>query len=173
MSFSPWILLLVVVSIAGCSEPEVKEEPPAPPPPTKVELSIKVAPDVNPDAAGRASPLLFRMYELKELAAFGAAGFFDLYRKEQETLDGDLIRKEEFVLPPGETRQLAFQADASTRYLAVFAAFRALETARWRASVEIPRNKTSIVEVKLEGNRIILSAQQIDEPLPPESEPEE
>lgn len=174
MSFSPWIVLPVLVCLVGCGGPEVKEEPaPPPPPPTQVELGITATPGVNPDSAGRASPLLFRVYELKDLAAFDGAGFFALYGKEQETLGGDLVRKEEFMLAPGETKRLEFEADAATRHLAVFAAFRDLETARWRASAVIPRNRTTVVEVQLKGNEIVMNAQQKSEPPPPEPKPEE
>lgn len=170
MPLHPLLLLLLLMGLAGCGEEEIKPEPP--PPPTRIDLTITAGPNLNPDAANRASPLLFRVYELKEAAGFNGADFFALYGKERETLGGDLVKKEEMMLAPGETRHLAFEPDSASRFLAVFAAFRSLENAQWRAAVAIPKAETTLVGAQIDGTRVVLSAKKQAPPAPPPEEEE-
>ena len=162
MSLPYWIFPLIALAwLTGCGSEEVKKEPPPPPPPpTRVELIIKADPDINPDAQNRASPLLLRVYELKDLGSFNAADFFALYGKDRETLGGDLVRKQEFTLVPNDTKNLGFDVDASAKFLAVFAAFRDLEAARWRASTDIPPAQTTVIAIQASGTQITLSTAQ-------------
>lgn len=161
MPFPRFLLVLVFASLIGCGAEDVKEPPP---PPTLVEFTIIAGANLNPDASHRASPVLFRIYELRDLANFNGADFFALYEKEQEAIGGDLLRKQELTLVPGETKTLSFEVEDDTRFLAVFAAFRNLEAAQWRASTPIPRAQTTVVDVKLDHTAITLTAAQ---KLPP------
>jgi len=71
--------------------------------------AITVDSNVNPDRAGRPSPIVVRIYELKATAAFSGADFFALFDNEQATLSGELVGREEFQLQPGESRQYSRQ----------------------------------------------------------------
>jgi len=69
--------------------------------------SIVVDSNVNPDRAGRPSPIVVRVYELKSVAAFNSADFFALFDNEAATLSGELVGRDEFQLQPGETRNIS------------------------------------------------------------------
>jgi len=101
---------------------------------TRMSLNLIAGADVNPDAKGRASPLTVRLYALKSPSAFTSADFFSLYDKDSATLGADLVRREETLLRPGETKALDFsvKSDARTIALGVMAAYRDLERAHWR-----------------------------------------
>lgn len=150
--------ILLSTTLGGCGLFGAKEESPPPPPPTRVELKIDAAGDLNPDGEGHASPLLLRVYELKEISAFNSADFFALYDKEQAVLAGDLARKREFLLKPGEKQTLNLEPAADTRFVALFAAFRRLDTAQWRASSPIVAQKTTMLEAKVQGTALTLRA---------------
>ena len=77
--------------------------------------AITVEPNVNPDRAGRPSPIVVRVYELKSVAAFNGADFFALFENEQATLSSELIGREEFQLQPAETREYADRPPLGTR----------------------------------------------------------
>src|SRR3546814_5877148 len=64
--------------VAGCAA--------APEKPTIVVLSLTAAPDVNPDASGRPSPVVVRIYQLASPTAFAAADFFQPYQQEAAVL---------------------------------------------------------------------------------------
>ena len=161
-----WLALVLTLNGCGLFGSAKEEQPP--PPPTRVELNIEAAPDINPDSEGRSSPLLLRIYELKGLSAFNGADFFSLYEKEQTALAGDMVRKEEFILKPGEKRELVLTPGADTGFVATFAAFRNLDTAQWRASAPIAAHQTSRFDIRLRGNQVSLSAAQ---PPPPKPRP--
>jgi type VI secretion system protein VasD len=123
----------LIAMLAGCAS-----APPPPPPPADVALHLSAAADLNPDSAGRPSPLVVRVYQLRQGAAFQGAEFFALYDHEKETLGADLVAGQEFEFKPGESRVVTFKGDAQVRTVAVLAAYRDLRNAKWRASFDLP-----------------------------------
>jgi type VI secretion system protein VasD len=122
---------LLVFGFAGC-----RSKPPKPPPPTKA--AIVVSADVNPDFAGRPSPIVVRLYQLKEEGSFNSASYFALTDKEQATLGPSLESREEYELKPGETRELVLKIPPEARYLAAVAAYRDLNNSKWKALSPAP-----------------------------------
>lgn len=94
--------------LAACAAPEK-------PVTTPVTLTLVAAPDTNPDAQGRASPLVTRYYVLKAPGAFELADFFALQDKDTATLGADLVQREEVVLRPGEQRAVRMTLAADAR----------------------------------------------------------
>lgn len=152
-----WSILKLVFAgsllfLAGCAGA------PKPPPPTVIQLSLAVGSDANPDSRGRASPVIVRLFELKSRAAFDSADFFSLYEKDQSTLGSEMVAREEFQLKPMEMRQIERTLQPDTRHIGVVAAFRDLERAIWRSATVVPLNKTSAVQLRIEGRSITINA---------------
>lgn len=112
---------------------------PAKPAPTRTQLTASA--NVNPDASGRASPIVVRLFQLRNDGEFAAADFFALYGKEKETLAATLISREEYVLEPGETRAIELSLDPQARVIGALAAFRDIRASRWRALTQSPEKK--------------------------------
>ena len=132
------LLVGLGLSLVGCAA-----SPPTPVQPKIVEpanlvITVAARNDVNPDIRGRASPLSLRLFELKSEAAFQNADFFALYDRDQATLGGDMLARDEVIIRPGETQTITRKANADTRLLGVIAAFRDLEHSVWRTSVAVP-----------------------------------
>lgn len=108
------------------------------PKPTPATEVVSAAPDVNPDETGRASPIVVRVYVLKQADAFNGAGYFALMDHEQETLGDSLIHREEYELSPGETRTLALSLPPEARYIAAIAGYRDIMSARWKVQAAVP-----------------------------------
>jgi type VI secretion system protein VasD len=121
-------LLVVFGMLAACSSP-----PPKPPQPVNMKLTLAASPDVNPDGQNRPSPVVVRIYQLKDDAAFKDADYFALYDKEAATLAAALISRAEFELAPGEKRTSTYIVSPDTRYIGVAAAYRDIRNAQWRA----------------------------------------
>ncbi len=147
------LMLIVLALVFGCASP------PPPPKPTIIQASVNVGAYVNPDSGGRASPIVIRFYELKTLAAFNAADFFSLWDKDRETLGADLVAREEFQMRPGEQKNFDRTLQAETRHVAVIAAFRDLDRARWRGAVGVLANQTSPVRIWVEGRNITITGE--------------
>jgi type VI secretion system protein VasD len=131
-------LLALMCALVGC-----KSAPPPPPPlkPPKISMSVTVGADVNPDLNGKAAPVVVRIYQLKDDAAFTAADFFALYDKEQMTLGPALIERREFELAPGEQRSFDYPVPNDARFIGAIAAFRDIRNAQWRAVAPAPKQE--------------------------------
>lgn len=150
------VLALVACGVAACAS---KPPPPPPPPkPTIVRATIDARPNVNPDARGRPSPVVVRLYELKSIAVFDSADFFSLYERDKDALGAELVARDEFALSPGEHRVIERQAHADSRHVAVLAAFRDLERSKWRATAPVVPNETTSLVIELDGNDLRIRA---------------
>ncbi len=151
--------LAVIASLLFASACGSKPLPPPPPSkPTVVEVTISADRGINADTRGRPSPLVVRVYELSSLAAFDTADYFALFEKDKETLGSELVMREELHVRPGETQRLVRTMQSATRYLAVVAAFRELERARWRAAVHVPLERVTPVEVQIDKLAVSITA---------------
>ncbi len=146
--YSLLAVVLAAAMAAGCSST---------PDPTVVAATIQAEENLNPDASGRPSPLVIRMYELKALSAFKDADFFSIWDNDQQTLAADLNGREEMVLRPGDTHSVQRVTQPGTRFIGVVAAYRDLERAVWRASVPVVPNKTLPLSIKLDDRSVSIS----------------
>ena len=105
----------------------------------KVKATISVAELLNPDYQGRSSPVNIIVFQLASSDAFVNSDFFSLYEPDAAALGGDLLGRTQLLLQPGEERQWIAEFDRETRFVGVIAAYRDIENAQWRATVELPR----------------------------------
>jgi len=133
------VAALLLSALSGCG----------PPKPALIRIGVAANHDVNPDAKGRARPVVVRVYELKSISVFNSADFFSLQDKETETLAADVVSREELQLRPGDTRVLEKPAKPDAKYVAAIAAFRDLERARWRSAAPLPAKPKGSVPVSI------------------------
>ncbi|PPD31635.1 MAG: type VI secretion system lipoprotein TssJ [Methylomonas sp.] len=149
-------VLLVNLCLMGCtSNPPVQ---PPPPPPTVINLQIEPAANLNADIKGNGAPVMLRIYELREQSNFTTADFFALFNNEKATLGADLVRKQELLLQPGESKTLSLNPDDAVQAVGFFAAFRSLDTAQWRMVRDVKTHQTQAIHLKLNNNQILLDA---------------
>ena len=160
--------LLVAVAagslLAGCglfskAPPPPPPPPPAPPPPPPpkpgtLSFNVVASGSINPDIRRRPSPVVIRIYELKNSAVFESADFVSLYDKDAAVLGADIVSRDEFVLKPSEIKTVNKALASDTKFVAVFAAFRDLERAKWRAVAAVLPNKNNLVTIALDGNAV-------------------
>lgn len=140
-----------VLLLSACAgEPPIVD----PMPPTLVNLHIEAAADANMGSDGSAAPIVLRLYELKQRTAFNAVDFFALFNDDKSALGGDLVGKQEWFIKPGEHKEIQLQPDDNTRVLGFLAAFRQLDTARWRSAVDVVPHQTKSYTVKVAGNQM-------------------
>ena len=140
---------LVFVALAGCSSaPKV----------TSVSGNVVAATDLNPSVSQRPSPLLLRIYELKSAAAFNQADFMALYQGDAAALGAEMVAREELTLQPGESRPLNKPLNADTRFVGVFAAYRNLEKARWRAVLPVQPGQAQKLTIRADALAVSIQA---------------
>lgn len=117
-------------------------------------MTLAASADANPDATGRPSPVVVRVYQLKTDAAFNAAEFFALFDDDQKVLGQELISRDEFVLAPSERRTIDVTLSGETRFVGALAAFRDIRNSQWRGLIPAPSKGLT---VGVERARVVLS----------------
>lgn len=117
-------------------------------------MTIAATAEINPDASGRPSPVVVRVYQLRTAEAFNAAEFFALFDDEQKVLGQELISRDEFMLTPMEKRTIDVSLTGETRFVGVIAAFRDIRNAQWRTVAAAPRGGFTVT---IERARVALT----------------
>lgn len=151
----PCLIICSTLALNGCglfqeeAPPPVVTAAPAPVPFT-VELKLAAGNELNPDIEGRASPLVVRIYQLESLAAFNNSDFFALYENDQALVGKDIKYREELEIRPGQKIVNQHERQSGARYIAVLAAFRDLDHAQWKASVEMKPGQNEVFSITLD-----------------------
>lgn len=162
------VLLLFPLMLSACgifsggSAPPQKES-------ARLDIAISADRDLNTDTKGRGAPMLLRVFELKSEVAFQEADFFALQNTAKAVLGADLLAMDQFIIRPGETREIKRKANPETTAIGIFAGYRDLPNAVWRVvhrmppapdaswyRAVIPSGKTAL-KVDLQGNAIVLT----------------
>lgn len=144
---------------AGCGKklpppPVAVAPPPAPPKPMEARVTVTASFDTNPDASGRPSPIVVRLYLLRSDASFNGTDFFGLFDDDEKALGGELIRRDELVLGPAEQRDIDLPVAEATRFVGAVAAFRDIRNAQWRVIVPAWREGARVVTLSIERARV-------------------
>ncbi|MES9924185.1 MAG: type VI secretion system lipoprotein TssJ [Candidatus Thiodiazotropha endolucinida] len=117
--------LLYLAMVMGCSSV------------SSVAVTMSAAQSVNPDINDRPSPIVARIYELKSLSVFNNADFFNLFEQDVALLGDEMLMRDELHFQPGEVKLFERELQPDTRYVGVIGAYRDIENATWRRSIEI------------------------------------
>lgn len=151
------LALLAFCALSACS---TKEEVVVPTPdPTVLQLKLQTGQQLNPDIEGRASPLVVRIYQFDTIDKFNTSDFFAIYDNDEALLGKSLQFRRELELQPGSSQEITLIAKPEARYLAVFAAFRNLDTAQWRASMPIALHQTTTAVIQFDRYTVALTPQ--------------
>lgn len=118
-------------------------------PPTVV-LFFEASDDLNPDAQGRPSPVVLRIYALDGDEIFNGAEFFSLYQDDAAILGDSLTSVREIELVPGQSLEFGPESfEVDTDHVAVMVAYRDLDNAKWRSSFPVEADKKTKIDVNV------------------------
>src|SRR5262245_21222148 len=137
-------IVTLCVSAAAIALASCKSVPLKPSSESKATVALSAAADVNPDAAGKPSPVIVRVYQLKGDTAFAGADFFALFDDDMKVLGPELIGREEYVLTPSENRTVELAVPKTAKFVGVIAAFRDIRNSQWRRLVPAPLKKNNV-----------------------------
>ncbi|MCU7906104.1 MAG: type VI secretion system lipoprotein TssJ [Candidatus Thiodiazotropha sp. (ex Epidulcina cf. delphinae)] len=123
---------------------------------SSVKVSMNAEHSVNPDINGRPSPIVARIYELKSLSVFNNADFFNLFEQDVALLGEEMLMRDELHFQPGEVKTLERDLQPDTRYVGVIGAYRDIENATWRRSIEIDVHDETTFVIEFGENGINL-----------------
>ncbi|SDU91459.1 type VI secretion system lipoprotein TssJ [Pseudomonas mucidolens] len=146
--FKALTALTTLVLLAGCSTLSPYSHV------TKLNLKLTASDQLNPDLNGRPSPIVVRLFELKQPVAFENADFFSLYERAKESLAPDMVATEELELRPGETVELKLSVEQDSRYVGVLAAYRDLPDTKWRYTLQVTPLEVTDADLTLDQSGI-------------------
>lgn len=120
-----------------------------------LELNVIAKDDINPDDSEHASPLVVRLYELKDNKKFEGMEFYDIYLNDKKILGKNLIDKhtlKHFV--PDTKRKKQFVLNKKTKFVGLFAEFSNYKDSEFRAVVEIDPHFDRKIDIVLTGNSL-------------------
>lgn len=122
-----------------------------------LELNILARADINPDDREIASPLVIRLYELKDNNKFEKMSFYDIYQNDKELLGKNLVNKHVFdPLVPDSKLTKILVLDKKTKYIGIFAEFTQYKNSIYLSVVEIDQHFDKTVKIILTGNELRL-----------------
>lgn len=121
-----------LAAILGCSRL---------PNPTPIVVELNSDANINPNEDGDPSPIVVRIYELKSIKAFNNAEYFDFVDNDKKVLGADLVGSAEYELTPGKSQKYDRDISSEATHLGVIAGFRDIQSAQWRDSIELQKEK--------------------------------
>ena len=122
-----------------------------------LELNIMAKADINPDDSDTASPVVIRLYELKDRKKFEEIEFYDLYVNDKKVLGKNLIDKHRLKhLVPDSKRTKQLVLNKKTKFIGFFAEFSQYKKSKFRAVVEIDPHFDRKVDVILSGTDLLV-----------------
>ncbi|MFZ4835565.1 type VI secretion system lipoprotein TssJ [Rouxiella sp. Mn2063] len=99
---------------------------------------IVTAEDVNPNTNGQPAPINVYIYELKSVDNFKNSDFFTISGGDDPLVNNDIAKMNEFILRPGESKNLDIKPGADTIAIGVVAAYREINKSDWNKVYMLP-----------------------------------
>ena len=123
-----------------------------------LEMEMKALADINPDDNDLPSPLVIRLYELKDNKQFEQMEFYDIYERDEEILGKNLIARHVLKhFTPDSQRNEKMVLRNNTRFVGLFAEFSQYKNSKYRAVFEVSPHLDSKVKIILSGTELQLA----------------
>ena|SRR6186713_234631 len=138
MKLRPLIVLFACSWACSSSPPPAPVTPPAKPcPPLEPTLSISASQRVNPTADGQGRPVQVRVYQLSADARLRNASFEDVWQKDKDVLQADLLSVDQHTVFPGESKQVQLKTNPQAVFVGLVALFREPQGKDWFVTYEL------------------------------------
>lgn len=123
------------------------------------QLTLSPAPAPEVQASASATPVSFRVIQLKDDSLLENADPNLIHSKPKKALGSTYITADDYLLVPGQFKFVNFSAlDEKTRYIAVVAAFHAPDAQRWYDVFRVePRGRKYALLVTLQDTRVAIT----------------
>ncbi len=138
--------LLVMFLSSGCNTQVIK-----------VRGSISAAADINRNIRNQPAPVEVRIYQLTGAAKFSAAGYNSFVKADRHALGTELLRKEQFIVRPGQSVPYNTNMAAETRYIGIVGLFRKPGSVVWKKLYKVSFLRNEGLEISLTSGGIVLN----------------
>lgn len=104
------------------------------------KLALVADRGVNPGPSGAPAPITVKVYELSARQTFDNLDFDAAFGNAQVLLSDELLSSGEYILLPGQSVRHRIALRPNAAYVAVVAAYRDIDRARWKLVYEVDGN---------------------------------
>lgn len=137
--------------LAACGS---KPEQPQQEAPRLQALKLAASAQANPDGAGRASPVVVRIYVLADRSEFMAADYPAIYVDDRTALPAGWLSRQEALMAPGANQELSLPLPPTATALCALAAFREVRASRWRICTALPASRAATLQLTVNADSI-------------------
>lgn len=106
--------------------------------PSRVDLSMLAAGNINPNVEGEGTPVRFQILQLKDDSMLQSADHRQLQEDLEEALGTNYLAHDDFTLLPGQFKFYEpFEVEEDTRYIGIIAFYAEPNRAQWKKVVEV------------------------------------
>lgn len=140
-------LLFIITAVAGCATVGQGN----------LLFKIQANQNINPNEEGHPSSLVLTIYELNKTDNFKNADFFSLYNDPKSFLQSDLLSDQQYIVFPGQAKDVVLPIKSQTTAIGVVAAFRDLNQANWLALLPINKINNQTVNISIQPQNVQFS----------------
>ncbi|MEX0731271.1 MAG: type VI secretion system lipoprotein TssJ [Aquisalimonadaceae bacterium] len=122
------------------------------------KITLMAAEDANPDISGRPSPVTVKLLELSGRATFDNLDFDGAFFNAEVLLSDELLSSSDYVIQPGESITHRIDLHKEAGFVAVVAAFRDIDEARWKLIYPVTGNWYNSHTVSVSRNAVVFGA---------------
>jgi len=148
-------IFVCMTVISACSMKSVKKAIPFVSSDSYLKLTLSASSDINPNPAGRASPLNVKTYVLSERTTFDNLRFDAAFEKAKVLLDDELVSQKEYIFQPGESKRYKIKVTEDSKFVVVLAAYREVDAAKWKIVLPVI-DETEKKTINLQANALHL-----------------
>ncbi|CAA0096794.1 Uncharacterised protein [BD1-7 clade bacterium] len=127
----------------------------------EVDTYLNTSSTINPDISGESRPVNLSIFYLTDVSNFTKAGFYDLYSKPEQTLGDQLLKVTRLQAQADEDKEIELDAPPETKAIAVIAAFRDVDQAKWGDHVLTPEKCFMGCKPGLKGEELVIEVKRL------------
>ena len=124
--------------------------------PSETTIEISSHSQLNPNNKQKPSPVILRIFELKDIEFFQNSSFIDLYDGQNPTLKKALTAQHEKEIWPKSKMSFTFSLKSETKYIGMVAAYRRHSEQSWKTLSPVDSGSSQTITVILRENKIYL-----------------
>ena len=124
--------------MASCAQREIVVQAPKSCELQVVTLTVLASPFINPTDQGAARPVQLRIYQIKSTIRMENASFEQIWKKDKETLQDDLVKVDELSIYPDSRTDVKFERNKDALDVVAVALFRNPKGRSWYTVFELP-----------------------------------
>lgn len=115
-------------------------------------VNIKAEENINPSTNNIPSPVVLRVYQLKDKTIFNEANFLQLYHNDEDVLKNDLLSKRIITdLYPGNEKKITIPLMEGSQYIGVLVEYSNYRNAVNKEILPLYSSKGAKIDLHLDG----------------------